>query len=198
MIARLTRRRVALGLAGAAALSALPGPTLAQSAAGPARPSGPFGDKLILLPERFDPPPLPIAAETGGETVLGANRGKVAVIVFWATYCHVCHREMPVLDAQQAAFGAEDIVIVPVSVDRGDDALRRVRQFYDRTGIENLPALVDATPGNADLLAIRQTPTSFVLDRSGKVAAVLEGPGHWDDPGALAFLKALAAERELG
>ncbi len=63
---------------------------------------------LAVIPAPFvfgavdvgQPAPALVAQELSGQTFdLAAQRGKVVVINFWATWCPPCRKEMPALDA---------------------------------------------------------------------------------------------------
>ncbi len=137
-------------------------------------------------------PPLP-APETelltvAGEPVtLAAFKNKVVLVNFWATWCVPCVREMPSLDRLQAAFDEEKFLILAVSVDRG--GAEKVTPFLAKHGIKNLTPLLDRRMRLASALRVPGMPTSFLLDREGRVLGSLPGIAEWDSPEAKALVQ---------
>ena len=100
------------------------------------------------------------------------DRGHVVVIDAWATWCDPCQRSLPLLHALQKRFAAQGLLTYAVSIDaRAAD----IPGFLARTPI-TLPILLDAE-GEAlqSRLGLRGMPTTWVLDRTGKVRARHEG-----------------------
>lgn len=99
----------------------------------------------------------------GGEFSLEAQRGKVVVLSFWASWCGPCRKELPALAA--LAKERSDIVVYAVNVDR--DAAP-ARSFLRSTPFD-LPVVWDnesVAMGNFNVLSM---PTMFVIDAQGTV-----------------------------
>lgn len=154
---------------------------------------GAFERKLVRVAEPFAPPVNPIAQAAGRESGLAAHKGKVVVAVFWATWCPICLKEMPVLDELAVEMGPEGVVVLPLSVDDGD-AEAKVTAYYEQHLLENLPVAVDIGGVTAGMMGLRGTPTAFILNKEGLVVGAIEGDGHWDSDAARAYLRALLAE----
>jgi thiol-disulfide isomerase/thioredoxin len=118
--------------------------------------------------------PLELAApDLEGRLVdVGAERGKVRVIDFWATWCEPCREELPALDAMARDLSARGLAVYGVSFDEDGTLiapfLREVRVGF--------PILWDR---GGDQLAARfqvsRLPTTLVVDRRGIVRFVHEG-----------------------
>ena len=172
----LGTRRVAL--AGFLGLGAASRP--ASAAAGPEK-----------LREATAPlPPLTFNDAEGLAQTLEAFKGRPLLINLWATWCPPCVAEMPALDRIQALLRDEGFAVLPLSSDRGGAA--QVRSFYERTGVANLPVLLDPRGVAARALGARGLPTSIVVNRGGEEAARAEGDLAWDSPAMLATLRRLA------
>ena len=107
-----------------------------------------------------------IVSELGGDTFdLAAERGKVVIVNFWATWCPPCRKEMPALDAFYRQHHGQGLEMIGLSTDRPRDRsdVTKVMQSF------NYPAamLGDAqTNGFGDPAEL---PETFVVDRSGVV-----------------------------
>ncbi len=106
-----------------------------------------------------------------GRTVsLSDFRGKVVILDFWATWCPPCRREIPDLISLQSQYKGEGLQIVGVALDEPD----KVKGFAQYMQM-NYPVLL----GNDDVSAlyggISGIPTTFIIDRKGKIVQRFEG-----------------------
>ena len=102
---------------------------------------------------------------TGEDISSESSRGKVALIVYWATWCAPCLEEIPALIALRDEFGRQDVDIIGVSLDQASkdiDTFVSDREINYEIG-RNTDSL-DKAFG-----PIRYIPTIVVLDRNGKV-----------------------------
>jgi thiol-disulfide isomerase/thioredoxin len=100
-------------------------------------------------------------------------RGRVVLVNFWATWCPPCRVEMPALQAMAERHREAGLVVLGLSVDRGspDD----VRRFLAERGIDYPVAIVGPEVERA-FGGVRGYPTSFLVDRNGKVRHEALGP----------------------
>lgn len=117
---------------------------------------------------------------------LSDYRGKVILVNVWATWCAPCIAEMPTLDALQAEKGGSDFEVVTVSLDR---TAEEPVAFFEKNGIENLPAWHDGTFGLSARLALPGLPTSILYDRSGREIARVPGEVDWTSEEAFALIE---------
>lgn len=121
------------------------------------------------------PPEVPMKTLSGKSLSLASLRGKVVLIDFWASWCAPCKEEMPFLERLQKKHG-DRLVIVGVSVDSD----RANAEKFIRDLKVTFPIVHDAKHAVADQYKPPRMPTSFVLDRDGKVRFVHAGY-HKDD-----------------
>jgi thiol-disulfide isomerase/thioredoxin len=93
--------------------------------------------------------------------------GKVVVIDFWATWCPPCRMEIPGYVALQRKYGDQGLVIVGISLDQAGVAA--VKTFLNQNGVDYPVVMGDAAVVKA-FGGIEGIPTTFVIDRTGKVA----------------------------
>ncbi len=107
-----------------------------------------------------------------GTTVrLSDFRGKVVILDFWTTWCPPCRKEMPGLVELQKRYGARGLVVIGVSLDEETRAVKPVAQSLN----VNYP-IVFGTPAAAELYGgVAVVPSTFVINREGKVTALHEG-----------------------
>lgn len=102
---------------------------------------------------------------SGAPVRLSDYRGKVVLVTYWTTTCGQCASEMAWFGEFQRRYRQQGFEVVGVSVDPGGAA--SVEQFGATRPIEYRVVLGDRNAG----LAARSIPTTFILDRDGRVAA---------------------------
>jgi thiol-disulfide isomerase/thioredoxin len=96
----------------------------------------------------------------------------VVLIDFWATWCPPCRKGIPELVEMQKKYGSEKFIVLGISVDQDDE--NKVRDFARNFQI-NYPVLF-YTPEVIDAYGgIEAIPTTFVVDKQGKVRQWVQG-----------------------
>ncbi len=108
---------------------------------------------------------------------LTAWHGSVVVIVFWASWCTPCQAEQPAVNALARQVGRSGVHFVGVSV----DVDRSAAQSYIARFAVPYDSLIDPTQTLDVDYAVAGPPTTFVIDRRGRVAAELVGELSTDD-----------------
>ncbi len=120
-----------------------------------------------------------------GDTVsLTQFRGRVVVLNFWATWCGPCKMEIPALQRLYREMGPRGLAVVAVSEDEdppGKSPVKDIGSFAVTRGM-TFPILLDPTGRIQDLYGVRGIPTTFLLDRDGRVIRQVIGPAAWDSP----------------
>lgn len=105
----------------------------------------------------------------GKKVTLSAQRGKVVLISFWATWCPPCrlelsHMQKDVIDR----FAGEDLVVLPIS--RGETR-QKVEEYITKMGY-TFPIGLDTDQSIYRKYASNYIPRSILVGRDGVVAYV--------------------------
>ncbi len=104
-----------------------------------------------------------------GKTVQLADfKGKVVILDFWATWCPPCRAEIPGFVALAKKYGAQGLAVVGVALDQGGEGL--VKRFVKEQGV-NYPVVLGDDEVVKAFGGIEAIPTTFVLDRSGRIVS---------------------------
>jgi len=127
---------------------------------------GQQGDAVIRFIRDPDPAPAFAAKGMDGKNVsLGAARGKVVLLNFWATWCGPCRMEVPDLVVLQTKYG-ERLQVIGLVVDDEDEVA--VRAFAKRYAI-NYPIAMATNEMRFRFGGVPALPTSFIIDAQGRV-----------------------------
>ena len=119
-------------------------------------------------------------------------RGKVLLVNLWATWCAPCIKELPSLGALQQELGGDQFQVVTIAVDERDPA--KIQPFLAQHGAGSLPVLIDRDRTLEKVAQVSALPTSLLVDRDGKVKAMLTGDACWNQGTALEAVKAFVAD----
>jgi thiol-disulfide isomerase/thioredoxin len=114
-------------------------------------------------------------------------RGKVTAVNFWATWCGVCIKEMPRMVEAWRKHAPRGYEMVAIAV---RDEKEKVKAFSDQQALPFQVAL-DAGDAAQRFGNVRITPTTFLIDRHGRVIKRFVGEPDWAEFDALVE-KALA------
>jgi len=131
---------------------------------------------------------------TGSEVSLAQFSGKIVLVNLWATWCEPCLREMPSLERLQSRLG-DKIVVVAISEDRGGS--KTVEPFIGKLGLKSVKIYLDPKSAMERAFKVQGLPTSFLIDREGRVLGRVEGAAEWDKPKLLGILKSFLGDEEI-
>jgi peroxiredoxin len=125
---------------------------------------------------RYDAPPPNFAIPTAhGTKYLSDLRGKVVVIDFWATWCHVCTSELNDFVRARQIYG-DRVAVVTISEELPDVAASYLRRWNIA-----LPLVEDVNGAIDRIYSVSKFPITLVLDPSGRVSYVSVGGLSWDE-----------------
>jgi peroxiredoxin len=129
-----------------------------------------------------------IPSLTGRPLRLSDFKGKVVFLNFWATWCPPCKEEMPSMERLYRRYSDRGFAIVAVSIDSG--GAPPVAAFVKRFGL-TFPVGLDSKMTVANQYTVRALPSTFLIDRSGTIAAFAMGPRDFDSRAAHTVVDAL-------
>ena len=115
-------------------------------------------------------PDFSLSDINGGEISLSAFSGKVVILDFFASWCPPCREEIPDFIELEKAYGNKGFAMIGVALVSAGEA----KDFAGKMGI-NYPVLVDDNKVSELYGPIRSIPTTFVIDKNGKVAKIYIG-----------------------
>ena len=107
----------------------------------------------------------------GAAFSLDALRGNLVVLDFWASWCIPCRTSFPYLDKLQSRYAAKGVRVVGLTLEEDGEA---VNAFLDQVPVAFAIAR-DPSGRAGEAFGVVAMPTTFLLDRDGKVAARFEG-----------------------
>jgi peroxiredoxin len=136
-----------------------------------------------LLREPLDVEPFTLTDLSGRQLSSADWKGKVVLVNFWATWCTTCVQEMPKMVDTYRKFAPRGYEMVAVAVQ--SDHPNNVAAFAQKRA---LPFKV-ALDGDGDIAKqfgrVRITPTSFLIDKNGRVLKEYVGEPDWAEFHAL-------------
>lgn len=109
--------------------------------------------------------------DINGKTVsLSSFNGKVMILDFFASWCPPCRQEVPDFIELEKSYGDKGFAMLGVALVSAGEA----KEFAGKMGI-NYPVLVDDGKVSGLYGPIRSIPTTFIIDKSGKVVKVYIG-----------------------
>jgi thiol-disulfide isomerase/thioredoxin len=95
---------------------------------------------------------------------LQAARGKVVLLDFWASWCGPCRKSFPWMNALQKKYG-NDLVVIAVNLDMD----KQLAANFLKAVPASFQIEYDTAGKLATQLGVSAMPTSFLLDRQGRI-----------------------------
>lgn len=130
-------------------------------------------------------PTLRLADADDKPVDLAAYRGKVVLINFWATWCPPCRKEFPSLGRVKKLFKPTDFEVLGVNV--GEDP----ETVFSFAGNAEFPVLFDRDSKAMAAWPVKGLPTTFLVDRQGRLVLKAVGGREFDDPEIVTLIEQL-------
>ncbi len=133
--------------------------------------------------------PLAIKLEdTNGEIIEKNNyKGQVTIINFWATWCPPCVQEIPSLNRLKKKM--QGLPFELISINYAEEK-KTILEFMKKVNVE-FPVLLDKDGGFAKKWNVITYPSTFIIDKEGKIKYGVNAAIEWDDPEFIKKIKAL-------
>lgn len=129
--------------------------------------------KAVLHGKVVPAPAFRLSRLGGGPPVtLASFRGKAVVVNFWASDCGPCKQEMPRLQQAAERWAGKGATVVGVDT---IDSHRAAEDFARKHGV-TYPIGYDDVGDTASRYGVAYTPTTFFVDRRGRIVKRVLGP----------------------
>ncbi|MCW8828320.1 MAG: TlpA family protein disulfide reductase, partial [Gammaproteobacteria bacterium] len=135
-------------------------------------------------------PALELTDIDGKEWDLRELRGEVVLLNFWATWCPPCVEEIPSLGRLSGRLGEKSFRVVSVDVGQEEAEVRRFLKQVPAA----FPVLLDPQGSVTEPWKIRAFPTSFLIDREGRMRYGYFGALEWDSDEVVAVIESVLEE----
>jgi thiol-disulfide isomerase/thioredoxin len=143
--------------------------------------------RLIELPQKPAAPALVLADLAGKRHDIAAYRGRVVVVNFWATWCAPCRKEFPALERASKKLAPAGVSLLAVSMGDTRESVKRFLRKYPAS----FPVLLAPDPALGRLWQLQGMPTTYVVDRQGRIYFGAIGERAWDDPAIIGQILSL-------
>jgi len=123
----------------------------------------------------------------GQQVSLADFKGKIVFLNFWTTWCPTCRIEMPSMEKLHRKLKDKDFAMVTVNL---QESASQVKTFFKEFKL-TFTALLDSTGEVGVSFGIRAIPTTYILDKTGRIIGLANGPREWDSKDAVALFENL-------
>ncbi len=165
----------------AASVSAAPKPWYADSL-----------EKLgfYVFPNPVDVGDFTVQSPNGASMSLSKAKGKLVLLNFWATWCPPCRAEMPSIQKLWDKRKDKNFTIIAVSVGEQKDTVTK----FVADNHYSYPIFIDPTGQLGTAFNASSIPTTYIIDKTGKVIAGTQGGREYDSAAVLAAFDELMAK----
>ncbi len=151
----------------------------------------PWKDMGVIKPK--------VARDVDGFVLLDLNNKKVDInsfknnvvfVNFWASWCGPCREEMPAMERLYNKYKQRGFVILAIN---HMEKQEKAKTFMEEMNL-TFPALLDMDGSVSKLFNIYALPSSFFIDKKGRVRGVAYGSRGWDGHGAMEIVEQLLGE----
>lgn len=141
-----------------------------------------FGNMGILkMPHATQPLEIQLNDVSGRAVRLSDFRGKIVFLNFWASWCPTCVVEMPSMEKLHLRFKDQEFAMIAVNL---QESKTQVKSFFEKLQL-SFTALLDSSGEVAAGLSVNALPTTFFLNKEGRIIGVALGPREWDNQASI-------------
>lgn len=136
-------------------------------------------DENQVKDETDQAPDFTLTDQYGNTHTLSDYKGKVVFINFWATWCSPCKQELPHIQSLFEEYNQNqesDVIILGITAPKygNEKTVEGITGFLEANGY-TFPVLMDTTASVFQNYGISAFPTTFMIDRDGKVYGYITG-----------------------
>jgi peroxiredoxin len=135
-------------------------------------------------------PDFALTSIKGSNYRLSEYRGEVVALVFWASWCGDCRRELERFERLRRTYGSVGLTVLGVSLDAEPE---RAASLAGAAGI-GFPVLLDAGKDVSRSYRAEDLPLIVLIDRHGTIRARHQALDDRDESGLLVNLRDLIDE----
>jgi len=135
------------------------------------------------VPDKSPPVDFVLPDLQGRIISMSEFRRKIVFLNFWTTWCYACIIEMPAMEKLHKKFRNRDFVMVAINL---QESAEMVKQFFKDHKL-TFTTLLDTKGLIGAEFGIRSIPTTFILDKDGRIIGKALGPREWDGDKATAL-----------
>ena len=128
----------------------------------------PSYEKTTLVRVGEDAPDFTVKTIDGNYVTLSQFQGRVVLLVFFASWCPDCHKQLDALEAITGDFDSSKFAILAVSRGEKEEV---VREFINSRGY-TFQVGVDSDNKAYSLFATQYVPRCYVIDTLGRIVAL--------------------------
>jgi peroxiredoxin len=138
---------------------------------------------ILTLPNKTPPVEFALPDPKGRIISISEFRRKIVFLNFWTTWCYACVIEMPAMEKLHKEFRDRDFVMIAINL---QEPAERVNQFFKDHKL-TFSTLLDTEGRIGAKFGIRSIPSTFILDKEGRIIGKALGPREWDGDQAMAL-----------
>ena len=142
---------------------------------------------VIKVPPTKDPVRINLKDLNGNNISLSDFNGKIVFLNFWTTWCPTCRIEMPSMEKLHQKLKNKDFAMVTINL---QESASQVKAFFKEFKL-TFTALMDSNGEVGASFGIRAIPTTYILDKTGRIIGLVNGPREWDSKEAIALFENL-------
>lgn len=130
-----------------------------------------FGAFLAMAAPLKEGDAFPDLTQFGLEGTVPDTHGKVVLVDFFASWCHPCQESFPAMEELYKQYAGKGLVIIAINVDKNKADMDDFLKAHPASFV----ILRDAGTKLVSQVKIPTMPSSFLLDRDGKIHAFHKG-----------------------
>ncbi|MFZ6799083.1 TlpA family protein disulfide reductase [Undibacterium sp. Di24W] len=133
-----------------------------------------------------------LSTSTGNKESLKQHLGKLVYVDFWASWCAPCLQSFPFMNSLQQKYQAAGLQIIAINLDKKiDDA-----QIFLSKNPAQFLVLFDPAGQTPQQYGVKGMPSSYLIDRKGKLISIHKGFKVADQEILEAKIKAALADKD--